>query len=83
VIGVLTWMALGALLMVFVFNVSKFKESLPLWYANYTTSALAKGEEFVGRNTFDKAVFIVIFLVFLIAWPLPLYKSIRKSFKGE
>lgn len=82
-IGVLTWMALGALLMAFVFNVQKFKESLPLWYANYTTAALAKGEEFVGRNTFDKTVFIVVFLIFLIAWPVPLVTSIKKSFKGE
>lgn len=82
-IAVLTYMMLGAILMALCFKVDKYKEVLPLWYANYTTKCLAEGEEFVDRNQFDKVVFICIFLMFIVAWPVALGIAIRKAFKSK
>ncbi len=79
-IAFLTYMMLGALLMALTFKVDKYKENLPVWYANYTVQCLAKGEEFVSRDRFDKIAFICIFLMFLFAWPATLFMAIKKAF---
>ena len=79
--AVLLYMMVGALLMATTFKVNKLKETLPLWYANYTVAMIAEGKEYVNRETFDKTVFVAMFLLHIFGWPSVVWILIGKIIK--
>lgn len=83
-IGFLTYMAIGALLLFFTFNIEKFKEALPTLYINYKIDAAVNNpHDPFSEKTFTKIVAVFIFSAFAFGWPIILIKRLIKLSRGE
>ena len=79
---ILTYLAIGAIIMFLMLNTDKSKESLSTQYIVYRTEAIAEGREYSREIVFRRVFISILFAVVMIAWPLiigyGIYKAVRK-----
>lgn len=79
---ILTYLAIGAIIMFLMLNTDKSKESLSTQYIAYRTEAIAEGREYAREIVFRRVFISILFVIAMIAWPLiigyGIYKAVRK-----
>lgn len=74
----LTYLAVGAILMFLMLNTEKSTEGLSKAYIKYRTEAIAEGRPHSNEITFRRVFITALFIISMIAWPLILCHGVYK-----
>ena len=80
-LGFIIYLLIGAVFM-YLSLPKDFKSEVEAWYVEYVGDSVGKSKEYLSETHFQRVIYTITVVLFLVFWPALLISTVFRVFKG-